>query len=54
MNQEFSLNVHGNVRSTDVDLDMCSTRSATTFGLNNPHFGCGLALDRFISTRYRT
>jgi hypothetical protein len=22
-------------------------------GLNNPHFGCGLALDRSISTRYR-
>jgi nicotinate dehydrogenase subunit A len=54
MNEEFCLNLNGNIRSINVDPDNMLYAFRNDIGLNNSHFGFGLALDRFISTRYRT
>jgi nicotinate dehydrogenase subunit A len=44
MNQPFSLNVNGKVHSVDADPDMPLLYALRNdLGLNNPHFGCGLA-----------
>ena len=44
MNQKFSLNVNGKVHSVDADPDMPLLYALRDdLGLNNPHFGCGLA-----------
>jgi nicotinate dehydrogenase subunit A len=44
MNQRFSLNVNGKVTTIDADPDMPLLYALRdNLGLNNPHFGCGLA-----------
>jgi nicotinate dehydrogenase subunit A len=44
MSQRLSLNVNGKVHSIDVDPDMPLLYALRNdIGLNNPHFGCGLA-----------
>jgi nicotinate dehydrogenase subunit A len=44
MNQRFSLNVNGKEHSVDADPDMPLLYALRNdLGLNNPHFGCGLA-----------
>ena len=44
MNQKFSLNVNGKTHSVDADPDMPLLYALRNdIGLNNPHFGCGLA-----------
>jgi nicotinate dehydrogenase subunit A len=44
MNKKFSLNVNGQVHSIEADEDMPLLYALRDdLGLNNPHFGCGLA-----------
>jgi nicotinate dehydrogenase subunit A len=44
MTQKFSLNVNGNVQTVEADGDMPLLYALRNdLGLNNPHFGCGLA-----------
>ena len=44
MNQRFSLNVNGTAHTVEVDPDMPLLYALRNdLGLNNPHFGCGLA-----------
>jgi nicotinate dehydrogenase subunit A len=44
MNKKFSLNVNGKVQSVEADEDMPLLYALRdNLGLNNPHFGCGLA-----------
>ena len=44
MSQKFSLNVNGKVHTVDADPDMPLLYALRDdLGLNNPHFGCGLA-----------
>ena len=44
MNQAFSLNVNGQTHAVDADPDMPLLYALRNdVGLNNPHFGCGLA-----------
>ena len=44
MTQRFTLNVNGEVHSVDADPDMPLLYALRNdIGLNNPHFGCGLA-----------
>src|ERR1700736_1959465 len=44
MNQRFSLNVNGTAHAVEVDPDMPLLYALRNdLGLNNPHFGCGLA-----------
>ena len=44
MSQRFSLNVNGRTHNVDVDPDMPLLYALRNdVGLNNPHFGCGLA-----------
>ena len=44
MSQKFSLNVNGTAHSVDADPDMPLLYALRNdIGLNNPHFGCGLA-----------
>jgi len=44
MNQKFSLNVDGKVHSIEADPEMPLLYALRNeIGLNNPHFGCGLA-----------
>jgi len=44
MSQRFSLNVDGKSHNVDVDPDMPLLYALRNdVGLNNPHFGCGLA-----------
>jgi nicotinate dehydrogenase subunit A len=44
MTQRFSLNVNGKVQSVEADPDMPLLYALRNdLGLNNPHFGCGLA-----------
>jgi nicotinate dehydrogenase subunit A len=44
MSQRFSLNVNGKVHSVDADPNMPLLYALRNdIGLNNPHFGCGLA-----------
>ncbi len=44
MNQRFSLNVNGQVVTIEADPDMPLLYALRdNLGLNNPHFGCGLA-----------
>jgi nicotinate dehydrogenase subunit A len=44
MMQKFTLNVNGKTHSVDADPDMPLLYALRNdIGLNNPHFGCGLA-----------
>jgi nicotinate dehydrogenase subunit A len=44
MTQKYSLNVNGKVSTVEVDDDMPLLYALRNdLGLNNPHFGCGLA-----------
>jgi len=44
MNQRFTLNVNGKTHTVDADPDMPLLYALRNdIGLNNPHFGCGLA-----------
>jgi aerobic-type carbon monoxide dehydrogenase small subunit (CoxS/CutS family) len=44
MNQKFSLNVNGKAQAIEADPDMPLLYALRNdLGLNNPHFGCGLA-----------
>jgi nicotinate dehydrogenase subunit A len=44
MTQKFSLNVNGKVQTVEADDDMPLLYALRNdLGLNNPHFGCGLA-----------
>ena len=44
MSQRFTLNVNGKYHSVDADPDMPLLYALRNdVGLNNPHFGCGLA-----------
>ncbi len=44
MNQNYSLNVNGTVHKIEADEDMPLLYALRgDLGLNNPHFGCGLA-----------
>jgi nicotinate dehydrogenase subunit A len=44
MTQKFSLNVNGKVQTVEADEDMPLLYALRNdLGLNNPHFGCGLA-----------
>jgi len=44
MSQKFSLNVNGQVHTVQADPDMPLLYALRDdLGLNNPHFGCGLA-----------
>ena len=44
MNQRFSLNVNGTAHAVEADADMPLLYALRNdLGLNNPHFGCGLA-----------
>jgi nicotinate dehydrogenase subunit A len=44
MNQKFSLNVNGKTHKVEADPDMPLLYALRDdLGLNNPHFGCGLA-----------
>ena len=44
MNQTFSLNVNGKLHAVEADPDMPLLYALRNdIGLNNPHFGCGLA-----------
>ena len=44
MNRQFSLNVNGETHTVDADPDMPLLYALRdNIGLNNPHFGCGLA-----------
>src|SRR4051794_18001375 len=44
MSQKFSLNVNGKQHSVEADPDMPLLYALRNdIGLNNPHFGCGLA-----------
>jgi len=44
MNQRFSLNVNGTAHTVEADPDMPLLYALRNdLGLNNPHFGCGLA-----------
>ena len=44
MTQRFSLNVNGKITTIDADPDMPLLYALRdNLGLNNPHFGCGLA-----------
>jgi nicotinate dehydrogenase subunit A len=44
MNQKFSLNVNGTDHTVEADEDMPLLYALRNdIGLNNPHFGCGLA-----------
>ena len=44
MTQKFSLNVNGKVENVEADDDMPLLYALRNeIGLNNPHFGCGLA-----------
>ena len=44
MTQKFTLNVNGNAPTVDADPDMPLLYALRDdIGLNNPHFGCGLA-----------
>ena len=44
MNQKFSLNVNGTAHAIEADPDMPLLYALRNdLGLNNPHFGCGLA-----------
>jgi nicotinate dehydrogenase subunit A len=44
MSQRFSLNVNGKSHEVDIDPDMPLLYALRNdIGLNNPHFGCGLA-----------
>ena len=44
MNQKFSLNVNGKTHTVEADADMPLLYALRNdLGLNNPHFGCGLA-----------
>jgi nicotinate dehydrogenase subunit A len=44
MNQKFTLNVNGQDHAVDADPDMPLLYALRDdIGLNNPHFGCGLA-----------
>jgi nicotinate dehydrogenase subunit A len=44
MNKKFSLHVNGNVHTVEADEDMPLLYALRNdIGLNNPHFGCGLA-----------
>jgi nicotinate dehydrogenase subunit A len=44
MTQRFSLDVNGKVQSVEADPDMPLLYALRNdLGLNNPHFGCGLA-----------
>jgi nicotinate dehydrogenase subunit A len=44
MSEKFSLNVNGEVHSVTADPDMPLLYALRDdLGLNNPHFGCGLA-----------
>jgi len=44
MNRKFSLNVNGDVHTVEADEDMPLLYALRNdIGLNNPHFGCGLA-----------
>ena len=44
MNQRFSLNVNGTTHAVEADPDMPLLYALRNdLGLNNPHFGCGLA-----------
>jgi len=44
MSRQFSLNVNGAVHTVDADPDMPLLYALRDdLGLNNPHFGCGLA-----------
>jgi len=44
MNQRFSLNVNGTAHAVEADPDMPLLYALRNdLGLNNPHFGCGLA-----------
>ncbi len=44
MNQAFTLNVNGRAHTVDADPDMPLLYALRNdVGLNNPHFGCGLA-----------
>ena len=44
MNQKFSLNVNGHAHTVEADEDMPLLYALRNdLGLNNPHFGCGLA-----------
>jgi nicotinate dehydrogenase subunit A len=44
MNQKFTLNVNGTTHSIDADPDMPLLYALRdNIGLNNPHFGCGVA-----------
>ena len=44
MNKKFSLNVNGQVHAVEADEDMPLLYALRDdLGLNNPHFGCGLA-----------
>ncbi|MGH7032830.1 MAG: (2Fe-2S)-binding protein [Stellaceae bacterium] len=44
MNQKFSLNVNGKDHTIEADPDMPLLYALRNdIGLNNPHFGCGLA-----------
>lgn len=44
MAQKFTLNVNGKAHTVDVDPDMPLLYALRNdIGLNNPHFGCGLA-----------
>jgi aerobic-type carbon monoxide dehydrogenase small subunit (CoxS/CutS family) len=44
MNQKFSLNVNGREHTVDGEPDMSLLYALRNdVGLNNPHFGCGLA-----------
>ena len=44
MNKSFALNVNGTTQSVEADPDMPLLYALRNdLGLNNPHFGCGLA-----------
>jgi len=44
VNQKFSLNVNGQTHSVEADPDMPLLYALRNdIGLNNPHFGCGVA-----------
>ena len=44
MTQKYSLNVNGKVSTVEADEDMPLLYALRNdLGLNNPHFGCGLA-----------
>src|ERR1700690_2734741 len=44
MNQPFKLNVNGQIHTIDADPDMPLLYALRNdVGLNNPHFGCGMA-----------